>query len=147
MSKEIERKFLVSYLPVDEPVEERNYVFQGYLKVGKDHEVRISNRLHLTVKTGHGLVREETIINITPEVYEALLPLTVGRQIQKARYWYDIGGGLKAELDIYKGKNEGIRTVEVEFPDEEAARSFVPPDWFGEDVSDRLEYKNSLLAK
>ena len=75
------------------------------------------------------------------------MPLTVGKQVEKKRQFYGLKNGLIAELDTYLGKNAGLMTVEVEFPSEEAAHNFIPPDWFGEDVSDVLEYKNSLLAK
>jgi CYTH domain-containing protein len=36
--------------------------------------------------------------------------------------------------------------VEVEFPSEAAARAFVPPDWFGEDVTGDRRYRNRTLA-
>jgi CYTH domain-containing protein len=145
MAKEIEKKFLVKYIPKSEPVRV-SQIKQGYLSTGIEHEVRISNRLHLTVKSGFGLTREENIYDISQEVYDALLPLTLGKRISKERRVYDIGSGLFAELDIYKGKNIWVMTVEVEFESEDDAHKFVAPDWFGADVSDKLEYKNSILA-
>lgn len=147
MAQEIEKKYLVKKLPQQELIKISPYVFQGYLKIGVDYEVRISNRNHLTVKSGEGLVREENIYEISPEVYRALLPLTIGRQIEKSRFWYLLPDGHTAELDIYLGKNTGLVVVEVEFKSVEDANNFVPPDWFGEDISDKKEYKNSLLAK
>ena len=36
--------------------------------------------------------------------------------------------------------------VEVEFDDEESARSFVPPAWFGKDVTFDGRYHNSYLS-
>lgn len=50
MALEIERKFLVKYIPDIEPIDISPYILQGYLKTGSDYEVRISNRLHLTQK-------------------------------------------------------------------------------------------------
>ena len=35
------------------------------------------------------------------------------------------------ELDIFLGEYEGLKLAEVEFPSEEAALAFVPPEWFG----------------
>ena len=35
--------------------------------------------------------------------------------------------------------------AEVEFPTEEAALAFTPPDWFGEDVTDDSRYHNSNM--
>jgi CYTH domain-containing protein len=51
-----------------------------------------------------------------------------------------------AELDLFHGVHEGLRLVEVEFPSAEAANAFVPPAWFGEDVSSDPRYRNSYLA-
>jgi adenylate cyclase len=146
MAKEIERKWLVKNFPDEKPFKESKNLFQGYLKTGIDYEVRISNRCHLTAKSGSGLVREENIFDISPEIYNALLPLTVGKQVHKSRLYFKIHDDLVAEVDVYEGPNEGIKTVEVEFPDEESAKSFQPPEWFGEEVSDNIKYKNSLLA-
>ncbi len=36
--------------------------------------------------------------------------------------------------------------AEVEFPSEEEADQFVPPDWFAENVSDDRHYSNAYLA-
>lgn len=146
MAKEIERKWLVKNIPDEKPFKESKNLFQGYLKTGIDYEVRISNRFHLTAKSGSGLVREENIFDISPEIYNVLLPLTVGKQVHKSRLYFKIHDDLVAEVDVYEGPNEGIKTVEVEFPDEESAKSFQPPEWFGEEVSDNIKYKNSLLA-
>ena len=58
----------------------------------------------------------------------------------------DIYKGLVAELDVFHGRHNGLMLVEVEFPNTKAANSFVPPDWFGEDVSEDPCYRNSFLA-
>ena len=147
MAQEIERKFLVKYIPDIKPIEIRPYVFQGYLSIDSDCEVRISNRRHLTIKKGLGLVRDEIIIKLSDEEYKKLLPLTIGLQIEKERRWIPLPDGLVAELDIYLNKNKGIKTVEVEFLSEEQAKTFIPPDWFDREVTDVFEYKNSSLAK
>jgi len=36
--------------------------------------------------------------------------------------------------------------VEVEFPSEEEAEAFEAPDWFGQDVSLDVRFKNAALA-
>ena len=36
--------------------------------------------------------------------------------------------------------------VEVEFPDEESAKAFNPPEWFGEEVTFDDRFKNNYLA-
>ena len=42
--------------------------------------------------------------------------------------------------------HEGLHLVEVEFPDTNAADTFLPPAWFGVDVSSDPRYRNSYLA-
>jgi adenylate cyclase len=55
-------------------------------------------------------------------------------------------GDLPVELDIFEGELEGLRVAEVEFPDEDAAHAFEPPDWFGPEVTDDHRYANESLA-
>ena len=42
---------------------------------------------------------------------------------------------------------EGLLIVEVEFNSKELANSFVPPIWFGKEVTMDLKYKNETLSK
>ena len=51
------------------------------------------------------------------------------------------------ELDIFGGVLDGLYFIEVEFESEEDAENFVPPVWFGENVSDDKRYANSYLSK
>lgn len=53
---------------------------------------------------------------------------------------------LTVEMDVFEGVYEGLILAEVEFPDEETALSFKPPEWFGRDVTFTGEYSNSRLA-
>ena len=54
---------------------------------------------------------------------------------------------LKIELDIFSEDLQGLLLAEVEFPDEKSALSFVPPAWFGKDVTFSSEYHNSNLSQ
>ena len=56
------------------------------------------------------------------------------------------GTSCTAELDIFSGHYKGLMLVEVEFETEEQANAFVPPEWFGKDVTFSGEYQNSRLA-
>lgn len=51
------------------------------------------------------------------------------------------------EVDIYRGRHTGLVVAEVEFADEKSCREFIPPDWFGEDVTGRSRYSNVVLAE
>ena len=113
-------------------------------------EVRVrrrGGRAFLTVKSAGGRVRVEEEIEIEPDRFERLWPLTEGLRIEKTRYEIDAGDGLVIELDIYAGDLEGLVVAEVEFASEEAADGFAPPDWLGPDVTEDLRYKNQRLAR
>ncbi len=51
------------------------------------------------------------------------------------------------ELDIFAGSLEGITLAEVEFATIEEADAFIPPSWFGEDVTYDKRYHNSEMSK
>lgn len=146
MALEIERKFLIDQFPTKLLFKTCRPVHQGYIRIEKDFEIRISDHLKLTVKKGDGLVREEVETKITEENFNDLWPLTLGRRVEKTRFIYVVDKHL-AELDIYRGGNKGLATVEVEFPNVEEASSFIPPEWFGAEVTGNSKYKNSNLAK
>ena len=76
-----------------------------------------------------------------------LLAKADGRILTKRRYEIPIEGtALTIELDIFSGVYEGLILAEVEFPTEEEALAFVPPSWFGREVTYSGEYQNSVLA-
>jgi CYTH domain-containing protein len=145
---EIERKFRVGEVPGLDAAD-RVEIEQGYLAIDSDAEVRVrraGDEHRLTTKRGHGAEREEVEIEIGAEDFERLWPLTAGRRIAKARHRIDVGDGLTAEIDVYAGDLEGLRVVEVEFPDAEAERDFEPPEWFGEELTGNERYANQALA-
>ena len=149
MSQEIERKFLVKELPADLENYLHNEIIQGYLIVtDNDIEVRIrkkGDKYFETVKAGSGLVRKESEKEITKEVFWDHWPLTEGKRVEKVRYEILYNGEL-IELDIYSGELEGLAVAEVEFASEEESVSFVPPSWFGKEVTHDERYKNKNLA-
>jgi adenylate cyclase len=147
---EIERKFLVVARP-DLEATEGWEVEQGYLAIPdgeRSAEVRlrlVGDEQWLTVKGGRGRERIEKEIALEGETFDALWPLTEGRRVEKTRYVFP-HGELDIELDVYKGELDGLLTAEVEFPDEETADDFDPPDWFGEEVTGDERYLNATLA-
>lgn len=144
---EIERKFLVEEMPRAESAEAT--IEQGYLALGDATEVRlrrIDGELLLTAKSGHGEVREEVEVAIEPAAFEALWPLTAGQRVRKVRHYVPLGGGLRAEIDVYAGALDGLRTAEVEFDSRAQAERFVPPPWLGAEVTGDERYANQRLA-
>ena len=50
------------------------------------------------------------------------------------------------ETDVFDGIFGGLTYAEVEFPEEKFANTFVPPTWFGRDVTEDGIYQNSALS-
>ncbi|MGV0743546.1 CYTH domain-containing protein [Mycolicibacterium sp. XJ870] len=151
---EVERKFLVepSDVPADveQRAERRLVLRQGYLAVATDgSEARVRSTddaaFELTVKSAGDLVRGESTIEITREMFEALWPKSEGARIEKARLRIPYESHT-IELDIYGGDLAGLVVAEVEFSGEEDAAAFVVPDWFSRDVTSDKSYKNKNLA-
>src|SRR5512133_1343241 len=143
---EIERKFLVDDLPEEVRASTATHIRQGYLTV-EPAEVRIrsSDTSHeLTVKSLGGLTRAEVTLPLTPEQFEELWPLVQG-SIEKERARYEVDGGT-AEVDVYRGPLAGLVVAELEFPSEAEAAGFVPPPWFGTEVTTDPRYRNAALA-
>ena len=148
---EIERKWLVGDPPVDLGTVPSRRIDQGYVAIDPDStEVRVRRadaEAVMTVKQGAGGIRAEEEFAIPPDRFERLWPLTAGRRVQKRRHLIPGPDGLTFELDVYGGDLEGLKVVEVEFPDEQAAQSFAAPAWFGREVTDDPRYKNQQLAQ
>ncbi|HEY7621818.1 MAG TPA: CYTH domain-containing protein [Solirubrobacteraceae bacterium] len=148
---EIERKFVVDEPPADLDRWPSTAIEQGYIAVADDGtEVRVRRRAGeavLTVKSGSGRTRVEEEIEITPERFERLWPLTARRRVEKTRYDIPADGELTIELDVYDGALAGLVVAEVEFASENDADAFVVPDWFGPEVTDDERYKNQRLAR
>jgi adenylate cyclase len=144
---EVERKFLVAE-PPDLGGTEADEIEQGYLALGSDGEVRLRRRgphLVLTAKRGSGLSRQESEIELDRDRFDALWPLTQGRRLRKRRHVLP-QGGVRIEIDVYQGELEGVVVAEIEFPSEDEAREFEPPEWLGEEVTGDRRYLNETLA-
>jgi adenylate cyclase len=144
---EVERKFVVSDLPSLEGTQ-ADEIVQGYLAIGTDGEVRVrrkGDRLALTAKLGAGLSRQEAEIELDPESFDQLWPLTEGRRVHKRRHLVPFGN-MKIEVDVYEEELEGLVVAEIEFDSEEEAHAFEPPVWLGEEVTGDHRYLNETLA-
>lgn len=149
MAAEIERKFLVDEEPPGLEDRERKEIEQGYLAIDAEAEVRIRRAgadCTLTVKRGAGESREEYEVAIEPSQAEVLWQACAGRQLRKRRYVVPLEDGLRAELDVYAGELAGLRVVEVEFRSAAHAAAFVPPPWFGRELTGDRRFANQALA-
>ncbi len=52
----------------------------------------------------------------------------------------------KIDLDVYKRQLAGLLVAEVEFKSRNRPRTPHRPSWFGREVTEEKEYKNSMLA-
>lgn len=147
---EIERKFLIKKEQLPENLSQYPclHIEQGYLCTEPVVRIRRQNDEHyLTYKSKGLLSREEYNLPLTEEAYYHLKEKADGIVICKDRYVIPEKDGLSIELDIFHEAYEGLLLAEVEFPSEEAAKSYLPPAWFGEDVTYSSKYHNSTLSK
>lgn len=147
---EIERKFLVKTPPKDMASYPCHKIEQGYLSTDPVVRVRKEDETYyLTYKSRGLLAREEYNLPLTAASYAHLLSKADGNVLTKTRYLLPVPdrSDLTAEVDVFEGRFAGLILVEVEFASIEDAESFIPPDWFGEDVTHTGEYQNSRLSK
>ncbi|MCI5586779.1 MAG: CYTH domain-containing protein [Lachnospiraceae bacterium] len=152
---EIEKKFRLKRLPDSLDNYEKKVIEQGYLCVDPVVRIRKSNdRYILTYKSRIGLeqsdgvrINNEVEVPLTKDGYEHLRAKVDDHLIQKIRYIVPLPDGHTGELDVFDGVLKGLQFIEVEFSSEEDAEGFVPPEWFGDNVSDDKRYSNSFLSK
>lgn len=163
---EIERKFTISKLPENLESYPCHIIEQAYLNT--DPVVRIrreDDTFYLTYKGKGLLAREEYNLPLNEESYYHLREKSDGNVISKKRYIIPISNpqfnmthlsstelsvdqiSLYVELDIFEPPFAPLIIAEVEFPDKETAGSFVPLDWFSQDVTNDPAYHNSNLSK
>lgn len=145
---EIERKFLIKELPENLEQYKSASLEQGYISTGPTIRIRRhDDRYILTCKGSGTLSREEFELEITESKFLHLKTKTEGNWIKKTRYFIPIENNLTIELDIFSEPFAPLCYAEVEFPDEATAKAFIPPEWFGEDVTYQPDYSNAALSK
>lgn len=172
---EIERKYFIDG-PECLPENYRDFpshaIEQGYLCTAPVVRVRKEDDTYYLTYKGKGfLAREEYNLPLTREAYEHLIQKADGIILRKKRYKIPLAQGfshpmrdlaqqtdeqenksknlnnnLMIELDIFEGEYQGLILAEVEFSSVEEAENFVPPKWFGRDVTLSGEYQNSRLS-
>jgi CYTH domain-containing protein len=151
---EIEKKFKPLHYPENYKAFEKKEIEQGYLCTEPVVRIRKSNDRYILTYKAKVLenhcedirICNELEAELTKSGYLHLKEKIDGEIIKKTRYLIPLSDGHTAELDIFHEGLEGLSIVEVEFASEKEARSFVPPDWFGEDVSGDKRYTNQWLA-
>lgn len=159
---EIERKFTVKSLPEHLEQYPFHHIEQAYLNTDPVIRIRKQDDSYYLTYKGKGLMaREEYNLPLNEQSYYHLKEKADGNVISKKRYLIPIDRpefksdykayidhiGLTIELDIFDAPFENLIIAEVEFPDQEMAKAFIPVDWFSEDVTNNPEYHNSNLSR
>jgi CYTH domain-containing protein len=158
---EIERKYLISEVPGDLNQYTGHHIEQGYLCTNPVVRVRKEDNNYFLTFKGSGLMaREEINIPLTEEGYAHLRAKIDGQLISKYRYNIPLSHphvkegspeppkdySLLIELDVFEPPFAPLFMAEVEFGSVEAAEAFLPPAWFGADVTYCPQYHNSYMA-
>jgi CYTH domain-containing protein len=143
--EEIERKFLVKQLPDLSSIQVVNYE-RYYLFVGNGIELRIQRKNHKyelerKVTTGD-LTRTGNSCPLSPEEFNLLKQLSSKSIIRDA---YRLSESPNVSIKIYHGDCEGLVRAEFEFESEIEAKSFIPPEWCGDEVTNTALGRDSRL--
>lgn len=150
MSKEIERKFLVSGDFKKHAIKSHK-IAQGYLSTVPERTVRVricDYQGFITIKgisNASGTTRFEWEKEIPINEAENLLLLCEPTIIEKIRHIIPANNNLYFEVDEFLGENKGLIVAEIELPNENA--EFTKLSWLGEEVTGQLKYYNAMLAK
>lgn len=159
---EIERKFTIKSLPEHLGQYPFHLIEQAYLNTDPVVRIRKQDEEYYLTYKGKGLLaREEYNLPLNEQSYYHLREKADGNVISKKRYLIPIDhpafapdyefsidqSGLTIELDVFQAPFENLIIAEVEFPNQEMAKAFLPVDWFLEDVTDNPEYHNSNLSR
>ncbi|AZN39083.1 CYTH domain-containing protein [Paenibacillus albus] len=158
MALEVERKFLLPVYPAalvqsgELVILSEQRIDQTYLAIADSQELRVRRLVDLatgtvhfthTFKSGGGLVREEIEYDISEGLYEQVMQAFQAIPLTKNRITARWNDTTTVEIDIYDQIQ--LTVLEVEFESEKEALAFVPPDWFGQDISSAKEYSNKKV--
>ena len=150
MNTEIERKYLVISDAFRQQASAVKRIRQGYLSVDPERTIRVrqlDDKAYLTIKAAApegSIARVEWEKSLSLEDFEALFAHCLPGAIEKERYIVPLTNGLKAEVDVFHGANEGLILAEIELPSEDTQVAL--PDFLGEEVTADKRYFNSYLV-
>jgi adenylate cyclase len=151
MPLEIERKFLLAHDGWRRQISHSERLRDGLVAASDGMKVRVrvsAGKATLAVKSKQlDGVRHEYEYEIPLAHALELLELHCGdRILDKTRHHVD-HQGFRWEVDVYEGPLQGVILAEVELSDRSIEVAL--PDWIGEEVTDRTEFKkiNMLRAR
>ena len=144
---EIERKFTIKKLPKNLESYPCHIIEQAYLNTAPVIRIRRQDDdYYLTYKGGGMMAREEYNLPLNQQSYEHLREKADGNIISKKRYLIPLDP-YTIELDVFEPPFAPLIMAEVEFPTEEEAKAFVPPEWFEQDVTFNPAFHNSNMSR
>ena len=148
MGVEIERKYLVNEFDTSLAIEKIE-IKQGYIFSSNGKVVRVrtfNDKAYLTIKYRQSAIsRGEFEYEIPYEDAIELLGNTCSEGIlDKTRYIYYYQDK-KGEIDVFKGKNEGVILAEIELESED--EKFEIPPFVVREVTGESKYSNHNMAK
>lgn len=170
---EIERKYLLKYMPENLENYPHILIEQGYISTNPVIRIRKkvsaeSKKYILTVKSSGLLARQEYELLLTSDEYNDLCNKVEGNIITKTRYNIPLSAihnkpevsklkssnsagidteKLLLELDIFENKFKGLIMGEIEFPDKETADKYVMSDIFSKEVTYDTRFHNSRMSE
>lgn len=158
---EIEKKYTLNALPDNLERFSCRHIEQAYLNTSPVIRIRKSDDQYTLTYKGDGMMaRTEYNLPLDESSYRHLLEKADGNVISKKRYVIPLEKpcfssgfkpdreiSLKIELDIFAPPFAPLMMAEVEFPDMQTADAFIPPAWFGKDVTLDPKYHNSNMSK
>lgn len=153
---ELERKWKLKNRPPEDKIKDTFLIEQIW--TGNDPKSRIRKETrklsdgqdqieytHTTKYRINDYSELEINVFLSNEQYSIIINLYENeKHTVKQRTLVDLENGLVAEIDEYI--DEDRSTVEVEFPVKEVSDSFIPPDWFGEEIK-RESFSKDFLWK
>jgi len=148
MTIEIEKKFLLKYLP-SSLLTSSTLICQGYMVNKKNMVIRIrvsGDKAFIAVKgiTSNASRKEYEYPVPQQDAMEMLWLFCKKPLIEKTRYQIKFKG-FEWVIDLFSGSNKGLVVAEIEL--DSIDQVFEKPDWIGKEVTHDIRYFNSNLIK
>ncbi len=150
MNIELEKKFLVKKIP-DLTGIGKSKIIQGYLKREDDKKStirirRLDDKAFVTIKIDNGLPGlQEFEYEIPVGDFSEMMAAVKDDCVEKTRYYIPFNK-FCIELDIFEKKLDGLVVAEVEFNSKIDFDNFIPPNWFGKEVTFDKKFSNASLS-
>ncbi len=147
MTTQIARKFLVKKMPdltgIEKVVYHRFYLYSENgidLRIQQvDEKFELERKVKVT-----DLTRNGEKMGISEEEFNLLKKQAIGEIVRDS---YLLQVNPRIVLRIYHKKFEGLVRAEVDFENESEAKTFQPPDWFGQEITTSPLGRDSQLLK